>query len=91
MVDLYYALFGIKEPPTVKNPELAALYQPQKIESDTNDENDMKIELDDQMLDVKEIVSEPGIEGDYKSIEIVTETIEEQLEFKRERSIGRIS
>lgn len=83
MVDLYYALFGIKEPSTSKNPELAALYQPQKMESDSRDEHDMKIELDDQLVDVKDIVPEANIEGDYKSIEIETETIEERV-FKQD-------
>lgn len=91
MVDLYYALYGVKEPPVIKNPELASLYQPQKVEAEDRDENDMKIELDDQLLDIKEIITEPGIEGDYKSIEVETETIEEHLDmtsFKRESSLG---
>lgn len=85
MVDLYHALFGIKEPPTIKNPELAALYQPQReTTNDDRDENSMKIELDDHMVvDVKDIVPEPNIEGDYKSIEIETETIEERV-FKQD-------
>lgn len=85
MVDLYYALYGTKEPSSVKNPELAALYQPQKVEPDARDENDMKIELDDvSCVHVKELVPEPSIEGDYKSIEIETETIEEQRVFKQD-------
>lgn len=83
-VDLYYAFFGIKEPSTVKNPELAALYQPQKVESESRDDHDnLKIELDDQnVVDIKDIVAEPNIEGDFKSIEIETETYEDQPVFK---------
>jgi hypothetical protein len=76
MVDLYYALYGMKEPATIKNPELAALYQPQKVEAYPSDEHEMKIELDDQLVDVKEIVPEATIEGDFKSIEIETEPME---------------
>lgn len=85
MVDLYYALFGVKEPSSVKNPELAALYQPQKVESEGLDDPDMKnmIELDDQVVDIKDEASEPNIEGDFKSIEIITETVEDR-EFKPE-------
>lgn len=82
-VDLYYALYGIKEPSAIKNPELAALYQPQKVEHDSKDDDDMKIELDDQLVDVKDIIPGPNIEGDYKSIEIETETIEERV-FKQD-------
>lgn len=86
MVDLYYAFFGIKEPSAVKNPELAALYQPQKVESESRDEhNNLKIELDEQnVIDVKDIVPEPNIEGDFKSIEIETETIEDHRVFKED-------
>lgn len=85
MVDLYYSLFGTKEPSAVKNPELAALYQPQKVESDIRDEHDMKIELDEvSSVDVKDIIPEPSIEGDYKSIEIETETVEEHRVFKQD-------
>jgi len=73
MVDIYYALYGTREPPVIKNPELAALYQPQKVEPDSRDEHDMKIELDDQLVDVKEPETGPTIEGDFKSIEIITE------------------
>ena len=85
MVDLYYAFYGTKEPSTQKNPELASLYQPQKVELESRDDPDnMKIELDDQMVDVKDIVPGPSIEGDYKSIEIETETFEETRDFKAE-------
>lgn len=71
LVDVYYALYGAKEPMMVRNPELDALYQPQKVEqpskSDKITENeDLKIE----MVDAKE---EPVIEG----IEVVTESMEE--------------
>lgn len=84
MVDLYYAFFGVKEPSAQKNPELASLYQPQKVEPDGRDESDMKIELDDQVVDVKEVIPEPNIEGDYKSIEIETETLEDHRVFKQD-------
>jgi transcription initiation factor TFIID subunit 2 len=66
-VDVYYALYGIKEPAAIKNPELAALYQPQKEVQEDNE--NMKIE----MVDAKDIIiNEPGIEG----IEVVTELME---------------
>lgn len=84
LVDLYYALYGTKEPSSVKNPELAALYQPQKVEAESREDLEMKIELDDQLVDVKDIVPGPSIEGDYKSIEVETETIEDRLLFKNE-------
>lgn len=84
MVDLYYALYGTKEPSSVKNPELAALYQPQKETETSREENEMKIELDDQLaVDVKDIVPGPSVDGDYKSIEVITETIEERV-FKQD-------
>lgn len=81
MCDLYYALYGTKEPSAVKNPELASLYQPQRVEPELDD---MKIELDDHLVDIKDIIPGPNIEGDFKSIEIETETFEEQREFKPE-------
>ncbi|KAG5679292.1 hypothetical protein PVAND_008870 [Polypedilum vanderplanki] len=65
-VDVYYALYGVKEPHIVKNTELAALYQPQKVENDYKEDENLKIE----MVDAKE---EPIIEG----IEVVTESMEE--------------
>lgn len=66
-VDVYYALYGVKEAPSIKNPELAALYQPQKVERELSD----KIDL----VDAKDVITtnEPGIEG----IEVVTESMEE--------------
>lgn len=67
LVDVYYSLYGTREPPVIKNPELAALYKPQKVDQD---EGNQKIEL----VDAKEVVTqEPGIEG----IEVVTESMEE--------------
>jgi transcription initiation factor TFIID subunit 2 len=84
VVDLYYAFYGTKEPSAQKNPELAALYQPQKVEETRDEPDDMKIELDDQLVDVKDIVPGPSIEGDYKSIEVETETFEETRDFKAE-------
>lgn len=75
LVDVYYALYGAKEPMNVKNPELEALYQPQKVSepsvsssSSSNKHDDLKIE----MVDAKE-VEPPTIEG----IEVVTESMEE--------------
>lgn len=75
MVDIYYTLFGLKEPADVKDPEVAALYQPQKVESSRDIiYDDVKIELDDQqVVHVKDFVPGPSIEDDYKSIEIETE------------------
>lgn len=66
LVDVYYALYGTKEPPVLKNPELAALYQPKKeVVEDTTGNI--------EMVDAKEVpVNEPGIEG----IEVVTDTME---------------
>lgn len=82
LVDFYYALYGTKEPSAVKSAEIAALYQPQKVE-DENDDHEMKIELDEEnIVDVKELISGPNIEGDYKSIEI--ETFVEKRDFKPE-------
>ncbi|CAO1304154.1 unnamed protein product [Diamesa hyperborea] len=92
LVDLYYALYGTKEPHIMKSTELASLYQPQRVEEpeEIKEELETKTEVDDQMM---ELVSQsfqksrpitPNIEDDYKSIEIVTETVEETT-FKDEK------
>lgn len=71
LVDVYYALYGIKEPPVIKNPELAALYQPQKEVKEDNDSTRI------EMVDAKDVpINEPGIEG----IEVVTESMEDNDE-----------
>jgi transcription initiation factor TFIID subunit 2 len=81
LVDMYHALYGTKEPTTdVKDPELASLYQPQRVEPEIRDDSfdDVKIELDDnQVVHVKDSIPGPNIDGDYKSIEIETETIDD--------------
>lgn len=68
LVDVYYALYGTKEPSAVKNPELAALYQPKKEAQEEN------VSTRIEMVDAKDIpLNEmPGIEG----IEVVTESME---------------
>lgn len=97
LVDLYYALYGTKEPQIMKSTELASLYQPQRVEEpeEIKEELETKTEVDDQMM---ELVSQsfqksrpitPNIEDDYKSIEIVTETVEETL-FKDEKEDSMI-
>lgn len=84
MVDIYYTLFGLKEPADVKDPEVAALYQPQKVEPsrDIIYDDDVKIELDElQVVHVKDFVPGPSIEDDYKSIEIETEPADDSKLF----------
>lgn len=77
MVDIYYTLFGLKEPSDIKDPEIASLYKPQKVEPPRDIlYDDVKIELDEQQIvHVKDFVPGPSIEDDYKSIEIETELV----------------
>jgi hypothetical protein len=76
LVDVYYALYGTKEPAAFKNPELASLYQPKKVDVDKDEFNDIDDDDDNlkiEMVDAKLDEQQPGIAG----IEVVTESMEE--------------
>jgi hypothetical protein len=91
LVDVYYALYGVKEPQIVKNPELAALYKPKKVETDYKDDN-LKIE----MVDAKEepIIEELGIVTEsmeeHNTDAMIIETHDEEVELKIESDYDKV-
>lgn len=72
MVDLYYALYGVKKPLCLPNSDLASLFKPQKVkETSTMHRDVVKLDLEDTLILHK---SPPRNEpGDFKSIEIIND------------------
>lgn len=81
MVDLYYALYGIKRPPCLPMPELSSMFKPQKVQSSlstiptiTNIKTEVKPKISD-IIDVKPIDIEPMplLQDDIISMDIEDE------------------
>ena len=70
IVDLYYALYGVKRPQCLQNDEFASLFKPQKVKEPIPQHRDaVNLDLEDTLVLHK---SPPRNEpDDFKSIEII--------------------